>query len=88
MSEESKLLSIFKDVNEAMYNWLKERKDISAVEVGRNQDDYIVIIVHSATFSLDTLTRENVESILPKIVCDNAERIIMTVEPDCYIRCA
>ena len=65
---------------------MKERKDISAVEVGLNQDNYIILVVHSSTFSLDTLNKDNAKSILPKIVCDYAERIIMTVEPDCYIR--
>jgi len=86
MVEESKLVSILTDVNNAMHNWMIERKDISAVEVGINQDNYITIIIHSSTFSLGTLNKNNVESILPKIICDYAEKIIMTVEPDCYIR--
>ena len=86
MVEEFKLISIVKDVNDAMCNWMKERKDISGVHIGINQEKYITIVVHSSTFSLDTLNKDNVESIMQKIVCDYAERIIMTVEPDSYIR--
>jgi hypothetical protein len=86
MVEESKLMSIVEDINNAMCDWMTERKDISGVSVGINQNHYVTIVVRSSTFSLDILNKDNIESILPKIVCDNAEKIIITVEPACYIR--
>jgi hypothetical protein len=75
------MFEIVAKISDIMYEWLKENPKVSCVKIGLNLNHQIIISVHSNDFTLDDLL-----PILPHEVIENAENIILTVEPAQYIQ--
>jgi hypothetical protein len=75
-----KLIDLLTKINEAMQSHMSKHKNISSCSVGLTQNNFISITIYSDTFTL----AHSVSS-LPNIVLKHADKIILDVQPSCFI---